>query len=308
MGTRTGTGKGRSIPVYQLGEYRRPQLSPDGVHVCTLAESFAHYYQRRHPHVHPFFQVFFASGAGRFMHDFRDYAIRGPVLAFVSPGQVHAMSLTPQLRGLFVSFTPDFFDQAAPPPSRLPDFPFFYAAGVDPFLRLKGGDAARFRALFAELKREFDSGLPGAGPVMRALLEIIFTRAARLYPASSSSPSSSLSRPARLAREFLLAVERRFAEPVTLAAYAALLQVTPNHLNDTLRRETGQAAGEWVRQRRLLEAKRLLLHSDLDAAEIGYRLGFADPSYFGRFFLRGEGASPSAFRQKIREKYQRRAA
>ena len=62
-----------------------------------------------------------------------------------------------------------------------------------------------------------------------------------------------------------------------------------------------------IRQRRLLEAKRLLSHSDLTASEIGYRLRFRDPSYFGRFFRQGAGMTPAAFREEIREKYQRSA-
>ncbi|HEY1121221.1 MAG TPA: helix-turn-helix domain-containing protein, partial [Haloferula sp.] len=56
---------------------------------------------------------------------------------------------------------------------------------------------------------------------------------------------------------------------------------------------------------RLLDAKRLLLYSELSVAEIGYRLGFKDPSYFGRFFRRYESRTPAEFRDEIREKYQK---
>ena len=303
----------RTIPVYDLDHYRRTGPGPEGVFVATLAESIAQRYGRRHPHIHPFYQAFFVSGEGRFMHDFRDYALRGPTLVFASPGQIHAITLNPRLRGIFVSFTQDFFDHAAPPPSRLPDFPFFYSPGLPPLLPLKGGTAELFRPLFADMKDEFTAAQPGAADVIRAQLQVAFTRAARLYArahrlGTGLAPADALPRPARLAREFRLAVEHRFRNLTTLPAYAALLQVTANHLNDTLRREARQSAGEVIRQRRLLEAKRLLLHSDLGVAEIGYHLGFDDPSYFGRFFLRGVGASPVAFRDRIREKYQRSPA
>src|SRR5208282_3886417 len=60
--------------------------------------------------------------------------------------------------------------------------------------------------------------------------------------------------------------------------YAKMLGVTPSHLSEALRLETGLTAGDLIRARLLLEAKRLLLHSELTIAEIGYELGFEDPS------------------------------
>jgi AraC-like DNA-binding protein len=71
-----------------------------------------------------------------------------------------------------------------------------------------------------------------------------------------------------------------------------------------VRKESKQSAGAIVRQRRLLDAKRLLSHSDLSVSEIGYRLGFQDPSYFSRFFRKSTGSAPAEFREAIREKYQ----
>jgi len=291
----------RAIPVYGLGVYRTDRPAPEGLFVGTLADSIARRYFHPHPHTHPFFQVFLVTGRGGFTQDFNDYALAGPTLVFSSPGQVHAVRLRPALRGTFISFTQEFFDGGMPPPSRLPDFPFFFS-DLPPLLPLKGPEAAAFRREFADLRAEFDAGLPGAAEVIRARLGIIFVRAARLHARKHGGKLPS--RPARLARAFRLAVEHRFHEETSLAAYAAALGVTPNHLNDTLRRETGQAAGALIRQRRLLEAKRLLLHSDLGIAEIGYRIGFGDPSYFGRFFRRAAGAAPAAFREGIREKYQ----
>ena len=116
-------------------------------------------------------------------------------------------------------------------------------------------------------------------------------------------PVVELSARARLVREFHLAVEGHFREERTLEIYSRELGVSANHLNDVIRAETKQSAGGIIRQRRLLDAKRLLSHSELSVSEIGYRLGFHDPSYFGRFFRKGTGCSPAAFREEIREKY-----
>jgi len=80
-----------------------------------------------------------------------------------------------------------------------------------------------------------------------------------------------------------------------------------NHLKDVVCAATGRAAGEHIRLRRLLAAKRQLLHSELTVSEIGFKLGFKDPSYFSRFFRRYEKLTPAVFRTRSREKYQQQA-
>jgi len=66
----------------------------------------------------------------------------------------------------------------------------------------------------------------------------------------------------------------------------------------------GVSAGALVRQRRILEAKRLLVHTDMTVSEIAYALNYADPSYFGRFFKRETNLTSSGFRQQFKRKYQ----
>ncbi|MHA3773421.1 helix-turn-helix domain-containing protein [Verrucomicrobiota bacterium sgz303538] len=291
----------RDIPVYELSAYRQSSEYP-GIHVAGIQDSIQQRRSLLQPHYHHFFQVFLMSGRSFFMHDFVEYRITGAVLAFASPGQVHVVKPGRGFRGIFVSFTQDFFDGTTPPPSKLLEYPFFFSNGAPPFVRLEHKEFLRYQELFAEMQSEFDANLAGASDVLRALLQIIFARAARHFP--EGEQSSEPSRPAQLMREFRLAVETRFREFTSLSDYAALLKVTVNHLNDTVREQTGQSAGEIIRQRRLLDAKRLLLHSDMSVSEVGYHLGFEDPSYFSRFFRRYAGVSPAEFRAGIREKYQ----
>jgi AraC-like DNA-binding protein len=77
-----------------------------------------------------------------------------------------------------------------------------------------------------------------------------------------------------------------------------MLHVTTNHLNETVKGTLGQPAGMIIRERLLLEAKRLLRYSDSPVAEIATHLNFEDPSYFSRFFKKHTGFSPSEFREQ----------
>ena len=106
-----------------------------------------------------------------------------------------------------------------------------------------------------------------------------------------------------LTQRFRLAVEKGFRKTSSVREYAELLHVTPAHLSESVRLETGSAAGDVIRRRLLLEAKRLLLHSELTVSEIAFDLGFEDSSYFSRFVRRGVGFSPVDFRNEIRKKY-----
>jgi AraC family transcriptional activator of pobA len=91
-------------------------------------------------------------------------------------------------------------------------------------------------------------------------------------------------------------LERDHAKEHAVSAYARAVGLTPGHLNALCRRALGRTAGACIRERLGLEARRLLLYTDLRAAEVATRLGFADPAYFSRFFRRECGTSPSAFR------------
>src|SRR5260370_19408751 len=124
---------------------------------------------------------------------------------------------------------------------------------------------------------------------------------ARLYAVNSPALFAAIG----LVRRFRQEVERSFRTSTSVRDYAKMLGVTTSHLREALRLETGLTAGELIRARLLLEAKRLLLHSELTIAEIGYELGFEDPSYFSRFVRREVETSPVEFRKRIREKYRK---
>lgn len=291
----------RDIPSFEFHNYGQEELRRRGIMAISFDVSVALEPQRLRPHWHEFFQVFRVTGPCRLMHDFRDFHLTGTHVIFVSPGQVHTLNPGAGMTGLQVSFTQDFFDHNTPPPSGLTEFPFLLHSGSSPFLSLPDAESAGISKIFSEIQDEYDGARPKAEEVLRALLHILFVRIHRHL--SATRPQLENSRAAQLVGQFTLAVERHFREKWTVADYAKELRLTANHLNDTVRAQTGHSAGEIIRRRLLLDARRLLLHSELGVAEIAYQLGFPDPSYFSRFFRRSDGRTPAAFRQEIREKY-----
>ena len=105
----------------------------------------------------------------------------------------------------------------------------------------------------------------------------------------------------RVNREPLLAdvfavIERRYPEPLSLRDVARAVNLSAGHLTTVVRRRTGRTVQEWIVDRRMTAARRLLAGSDLPVGEIGRRVGYPDPGYFARVFgqVHGDESDPVA--------------
>jgi AraC family transcriptional activator of pobA len=92
-------------------------------------------------------------------------------------------------------------------------------------------------------------------------------------------------------------IDERYAEGLTLSAVARALTRSPGHLTRTVKDLTGETIGELIEARKMVEARRLLLESDLTGEVIAQQLGFADSSHFRRRFRRLHGMPPQVWRQ-----------
>ncbi|RAG87340.1 AraC family transcriptional regulator [Streptacidiphilus pinicola] len=94
-------------------------------------------------------------------------------------------------------------------------------------------------------------------------------------------------------------IERRYTRPLSLRDVADSIGLTPGHLTTVVRQRTGRTVVDWITERRMAEARRLLSGTDLPVAEIARRVGLPDAGYFARVFRAGHGTSPRAWRQAM---------
>ena len=92
-------------------------------------------------------------------------------------------------------------------------------------------------------------------------------------------------------------IEERYSEPVSLRDVAQAVSLTPGHLTTVVRRKTGRTVVEWIAERRLAQARRLLVETDLSVDEVGQGVGYNDPGYFVKSFRRAHGTTPLGWRR-----------
>ena len=100
-----------------------------------------------------------------------------------------------------------------------------------------------------------------------------------------------------LFQNFKQLIEENYTKQIAVPDYAKLLDVTESRLKDMCRRFSGLSPKRLIFERVVTEAKRQLLYTDNSISTIALNLGFADPSYFARFFIRNVGLSPSQWQK-----------
>lgn len=98
-------------------------------------------------------------------------------------------------------------------------------------------------------------------------------------------------------RRFISLINKHCAEEHNLPYYADKLCVTPHHLGLLVKAESGVTAKEWIERVLTTKAKVLLKGSDMQATEVSAQLGFANPSFFSKYFKRITGMTPQEYKQ-----------
>jgi len=101
----------------------------------------------------------------------------------------------------------------------------------------------------------------------------------------------------RIAQQYKNKLSRFIYEKSTVAEYASMLSISPNHLNKCVKAATGKSAQELLSEMVLLEARVLLRQTSLTVNEIAWKIGKEDPSDFIRFFKSKTGQTPTEYRK-----------
>ena len=252
---------------------------------------------RHIPHRHDFYHLFWIeSGNGIFVSDGRSYPLTRGSLIFVSPGQVHAWKCNDTLKGHVLCFEPaSLFSGNDRPYRLLHDLAHFSATTRDRATFQVAGSTYRIlRVAFKNLADEFHGSAEFRCDMVRSQITALLIRLHRLCLSTPLVEVQGYS--TQLTNRFLSLLEKEAGKLQRTRYYTSALSVSPRILVDAVLAETGKSPSAWIRDRTLLEARRLLIYTDLTISEIAYRLNFRNVSYFVRFYRRLAGVPPGASR------------
>lgn len=252
------------------------------------------------PHRKDFYMlVLVEQGSSRHWVDMRPYTLKPDTFYFTAPHQVHVKEEPEPMKGIVLYFTEAFL--AAVAHQQIRQLPVIRNPDNGHELLLSGAEVTYIRDIMLRMADEYEQRPDWHNAMLQAYLHVLLIYVSRLYTRQFATAGQQPGR--ALLKKFIDLIEINYKHHHEVAAYASLMNITAGHLGDVVREQSGKSAIEHIHGRLLLEARRMLFHTDQSIKEIAFALGFEDASYFNRFFKRGCQQTPLAFRTATRKMY-----
>jgi len=288
----------QQIPVYQL----EPDEATGNPHfrVYHLEGSLPHESDLLVPHRKDHFLLAFVrQGGSRLWVDMSSVVPHDNSICFIGPNQIIVKESVDKQWATGIAFTKEFLSlQENDSLSRLP---LILNPQNGHELFLTEADIVFVEDLLVQINREYLKPGEFQQRLLLAYLTLLLTYLSRLY--TEQFPKSDTGADQLLLRKYQAKIDAGYREFHEVGDYASMLHISAGHLSEVVKSQSGKPAIKHIHDRLVLEARRLLFHTDHSLKEIAFELGFSDASYFSRFFKRETGVTPADYRISIREMY-----
>ncbi len=256
------------------------------------------------PHRHDYYTVVWVIEAEGLHHiDFIDYKLDTNQVYFIHPEQVHAISLNKRPRGIVLTFTSDFLIESGIDEKFVLDLKLFESCTNNPPIEIGATIGNRLNLIVEQLNYEIKKLDSYNYAAIGSLLKLFLIECYRSSDEEKNRKKLRLAGSIDLVSRFKSLVESNFKKMQKVKDYAAMLVVTPNYLNEVISQATGKSAKEYIQDRIILEAKRLIVFSELNLKQIAFELGYEDYAYFSRVFKNHQKITFSRYEKTNRKKY-----
>ena len=244
--------------------------------------------------------VFIRHGNSRHWVDMTPYVIKDNTFYFFVPNQLIVKEEPKPLWGTNIAFTNEFL--ALQENASLSKLPLIQNPQNGHELRLTDADVAFVEDMLDKIYAEYSRPGEWQQRMLTAYLTVLLTYLSRLY--TEQFDSNQFSTDKLLLINYHAKINEHFRDLHQVSEYASLLNVSAGYLSEVIKAQSGKSAITHIHERLVLEARRLLFHTQHSLKEIAFDLGFSDASYFTRFFKRETDVTPAEYRATVREMYQ----
>ncbi|PSL33753.1 helix-turn-helix domain-containing protein [Dyadobacter jiangsuensis] len=227
------------------------------------------------------------------LHDTKSHGfdIKGDWVYLIPPYRVHQLNKAGK-NGELLSFKRDFLDEDDKE-FLLDIFKIFNVQGEFSCLRLDTGAATDLGNVYQLLQNEYQE----AGDdlvVLKAILKVFLLKLIKVKEQEFTGHDIHQKR----VYDFLMLLESNYLNIRNTDFYAAKLDISSKRLNQILKEKLDKTGMQLIHDRLILEAKRMIIHSEYTIKEIAFQLGFSDRPYFSRFFKKQTGQTPDEFQKQ----------
>jgi len=287
--------KKEKIPVHSMDDwFSGVYIKPFGTEAPA-----GHTYEISKPHRHDFYYCILSEvGEMELEVDFEKVLLSNQTLFLSYPGQIHQINSARVQKGWFLAFDPaildmqlkNILDQCLSQVILVPLSPQQTSA-FSSFI-------THLYAVYTDQTQLFRQTI-----TQSIVTALVYQLASAYLSAESLSLVKHSARSIEITRSFKQILRRNFKSMKRPSAFAARMNISLSHLNDTVRSVTGFPVTYYIQQELMREAQRLLRYSDLTVKEIAVNLGFEDAQYFNRLFSKIIGIPPGAFRKESETSY-----
>ncbi|MGF1923437.1 MAG: helix-turn-helix domain-containing protein [Bacteroidia bacterium] len=229
--------------------------------------------------------------------DFQEFKMETDALFFINPKVILKPCET--MGGQLIHFNRDFYCVEIHDHEVACDGILYNNVFEIPFIKLSDSQSKDVQRIIAEIQEEMKNEDAGSEEMLRILLKLIILKSTRIWKEQHQLAESEQQKDLQFLRQFSLLVEKHYKTHHTVAAYADMLFITPKNLGKKISLLSKNTPNDIIKDRIILESKRLLVHTKLTIKEIAYSLNYEDDAYFIRFFTKNTGLSPVSFRKQF---------
>ena len=234
-------------------------------------------------------------GKGTYNIDFEQYNFEDNVLFFLSPGQVFTVDSEQIKTAYKLTFVRDFYCIQTHDKEVACNGILFNNIYETPFVKPCIKDTQKLQFILESLIEEFQQNETAQYDMLQAYLKQFIINSVRVKKENHVIKEDTET---RLFKDFSLLVEQNFRTLHSVTDYANRLGVSPKSIAKHFQKIGTKTPSDFIKNRILLEAKRLLIYTDKNVKEIAFELGFNDPAYFTRFFTKAISKSPLQFKKE----------